>query len=113
MENEFNDYDSPSMNTGTKNSDKLGLFSLILGVAAIPMIIGVFPGVFLGIIAIVLGVISKVNYGAWHLQNALGITFGAIAIFLSSVLFLALIIMLQDPATLQQLTDFAQMYYGY
>lgn len=116
MNNEFNEYDEYDRSgptTSSRNSDRLGLFSLVLGVVSVPMVIGVFPGLFLGIIAIVLGVISRINYGSWHLQNALGVTFGAIAMFLASVMFLAFIILLQDPATLQQLTEFAQMYYGY
>lgn len=115
MNEQFNSYDNFNTNrerhTGFR--DTFALFSLISGVVAIPMSLAIIPGILLGIAAITLGIISRINYEKFNLHNVLGITFGGIAIFLSSIWFLSTIMLLRDPETLSQIMEFMQMYYGH
>ncbi len=96
-----------------RTGDKIAVFSLVISVIAIPMSIGIIPGILLGILAITLGIISKINYESFNLNNILGIVFGAIAIFLSSVVFLGTIMLLKEPEVLEQLSQMMEMYYSY
>lgn len=100
------------MNENLKSNDKFALFALICGMIAIPMSMGIFPGVLFGVAAITLGILSRVNYEHFNLNSILGITFGGIAIFLSSVVLLWTTLLLHDPEVMAQLSEIMKMYYG-
>lgn len=81
----------------------LSLFAAILSVFGS---LTIFFGVIGGIIAIACGIISRVRTEKFCLNTILGITIGGIAILLSCVVFLGMLIMLQDPETLAELMKF-------
>lgn len=99
-------------NKPVEKNDLWAIAALFSGVIAIPMSIGIIPGIILGVAAITFGIISRINYEKFHLQNILGITFGGISIFLSAVMFLGYLMLLQDPEVMQYLYDMTEMYYG-
>ncbi|MDD6571963.1 MAG: hypothetical protein PUF12_06170 [Thermoflexaceae bacterium] len=112
MEEQF--YNTENQNTRPSlYRDKVALVALIAGVIAIPMSMFIIPGILFGIAAITLGIISRINFEKFHLQNVLGITFGGIAIFLSGIMFLGTVLLLRDPETMAQLKEIMEMYYGY
>lgn len=91
--------------------DRIASFALFIGFVAIPMSISIIPGVLLGILAITLGVVSRIQSEKYSLNNVLGIVFGVIALFLAAVVFLGTIMLLKDPEVLEQLSQIMQMYY--
>lgn len=110
MENQFYEEQPPYKSPAPK--DKFALFALIIGIMAIIGSTVITPGVLLGIISITLGIISRVNYEKFNLYSILGITFGGIAIFLSSVILLGYISLLKEPEIMAQLQEIMHMYYG-
>lgn len=103
MENEY---------TYPPKKDLFALTSLFAGVIAILSSSTIILGIFIGIVAITLGIISRINFEKFSHQNVLGITFGVIALFLSSVMLLGCILLLRDPETMKQLQEIMKMYYG-
>lgn len=85
--------------------------SLFVSIMSVFGSLTVFMGVIGGIIAISCGIISRVRTGKFCLNTILGITIGGIAIALSCVVFLGMIILLQDPETLAEISKLYQQMY--
>lgn len=99
-------------NSGIKkrDSDFCSTAALFLSILAVFGSTTIFIGVIGGIAAIACGIISRVNKGNFNLNSILGIVIGSIAILLSCVVFLGVIIMLQNPETLSQIMEFYSIY---
>lgn len=91
--------------------NKLGIFATVLGVFAILGSMTLIPGILMGIGSITLGVISRIYREKFDVYNALGITFGIIALFLCAVLFLGTLILLQEPEVMAEFQKMMQYYY--
>lgn len=92
-------------NTPSQQNNNRGFASgasLFLSIVAVFGSTTVFVGVLAGIAAIACGIIHRVNHQSYNLNSILGIVIGAIAILLSCVLFLGVLIMLQNPETLAE-----------
>lgn len=93
-------------------NDGFAFFSLFASIVSVFFSVTVFGGVIGGIFAIATGIISRVRTEKYCLNSILGIVIGSIAIFLSCVMFLGMLIMLQNPETLAQILEIyeQQMY---
>lgn len=85
--------------------DGFAFFSLFISIVSVFFSVSVFGGVIGGIFAIATGIISRVRTERFCLNSILGIVIGAIAILLSCVVFLGMLIMLQNPETLAQILE--------
>lgn len=89
-------------------TDGFAFLSLFTAIISVFFSVTVFGGVIGGIFAIAAGIISRVRTEKYCLNNILGIVIGSIAIFLSCVMFLGMLIMLQNPDTLAQIMELYQ-----
>ncbi len=96
--------------------DTFGLMALIAGVLGILSSLYIIPGFLFGIAAITFGALSRIHYEKFNSKNVVGILFGVIALFLSAVVFLAYVMMLQEPEVLAELErimkETMEMYYA-
>lgn len=100
MEQYYNENNPSRQND---NRSYASFASLFLSIVAVFGSTTVFIGVLAGIAAIACGIIHRVNHQSYNLNSILGIVIGSIAIFLSCVLFLGVLIMLQNPETLAEI----------
>lgn len=108
MYNEFNNANEPNV---IIRPDTFALIAIIAGVVAIPASMFIIPGIIIGIAAITLGVISRINSEKFCIQNTLAIVFGVIALFLSATMFLGMLTLLKDPQIMAEFSKIAEMYY--
>lgn len=99
-------------NTQPLQRDKYAKASLIAGIVSILGSLYILPGVIIGIAAITLGILSRVNYEKFNIQNILGITFGGIAIVLSGFMFLGTIMLLREPEVLQEFMEIYETHFA-
>jgi hypothetical protein len=87
------------------DSDFCSAASLFLSILSVFGSTTIFIGVLGGIAAIACGIISRVHRESFNLNSILGIVIGSIAIFLSCVVFLGVLIMIQNPEVLAQIME--------
>ena len=92
-----------------KNRDIAANISLFLSIVAVIGSSTIFMGVISGIAAIAAGIISRVHRGNFSLNSILGIVIGGIAILLSCVVFLGVIMMINENPEI--ISQFMQTYY--
>lgn len=98
-----------NQNTPKRDRDLAAGASLFLSIAAIFGSTTIFMGVISGIAAIAAGIISRVHKGNFSLNSILGIVIGGIAILLSCVVFLGVIMMINENPEI--ISQFMQTYY--
>ncbi len=83
--------------------DTFGLMAVIAGGLGILSSLYIIPGFLFGIAAITFGALSRIHYEKFNNKNVIGIVFGAISLFLSAVILLSCIMLLQEPEVLAEL----------
>lgn len=102
-----------SNNTITHKKDKLARTSVTLGIIAIITSGWIFPGALLGVPAIALAIISRINTEKFYSQNITGLILGTISIILSYVSFQSALILLENPDIFNEMAEILKTYYTY
>lgn len=93
-----------------KNTDNLGLASLIFGILAVPALITMWFGVIFAVAAIVLAILSRLNNGKFEGKAAAGLTIGIIILVIALMIFIAFLQMVSNPESIKQLVDYMREY---
>lgn len=99
-------------NTGNykKNTDNLGLASLIFGILAVPALLTLWFGVIFAVAAIVLAILSRLNNGKFEGKAAAGLTIGIIILVIALMIFIAFLQLVSNPESVRQLIDYMREY---
>lgn len=102
----------PFNNNPVPEKKGLATASLLCSVAALFGLMMVYPGIILGIVAVTLGILAKVNYGKFHTSSILGIVLGIVAIGIGILLFITVLSLMQNPDFIEFYNEFMNQYYA-
>jgi hypothetical protein len=83
---------------------------MVFGILAMISGMTVWFGILFGVMAVVLGILSKVNHGYWDGRAIAGLALGIAGLVISLLMFFLALSMMSNPEFMQQMNDMLEQY---